>query len=325
MSNRALRQALVDGLARCHSASRQELLAIVDRVVETGTPVKFRLWRTWLLSLLLAALGLYLIGRGLAGAAHADYWLYAGLAMLLAAVIGLVLIWRARRLLPRLSQSLFLRALALDARVRDGAPLDTRGICEFGRGNYSNTVEDRLDCTVGGRDYQVFRYHYVDRREVSEEERNADGTTHTVYRTVYDHYDRHGFVTALPQLHGIRFGRASPGYRGLRWKAESHDYNQLFASFADSEMLAARFYKPALQLMLLSRANSLAGLSVEAQGGLLWVTVGHGPMLYLKSPWSFKAPEAMKAALAQRQDPPNMIALCGLVDELDRLTRDHFE
>ncbi len=325
MSNRALRQALIEGLDRCQSASRQELLAIIDRVVETGTPVKFRMWRTWLLSLLLAVLGLYLVGLALAGAAYADYWLFAGLAALLASLVAVVMIWRSRRLLPRLSQSLFLRALALDARVRDGASLDTQGVCEFGRGNYSNEIHDRLDCTVGGRDYQVFRYHYVDRREESHEERNADGTTHTVYKTVYDHYDRYGFVTALPQLHGIRFGLSSPGFRGVRWKAESHDYNKRFTSFADNEMLAALFYKPAMQLMLLSSASRLSGLCVEADGGLLWVTVGFGPMLYLKAPHSFKAPEAMKKALALHQSPPSMVALCELVDELDRLTRDYFE
>lgn len=320
-----MKQALIEGLDRCQSASRQELLAIIDRVVETGTPVKFRMWRTWLLSLALAVLGLGLVGLALAGAAYADYWLIAGLAALFASFVAVVMIWRSRRLLPRLSQSLFLRALALDTRVRDGAPLGTLGICEFGRGNYSNEIHDRLDCTVDGRDYRVFRYHYVDRREVSEEERDANGRTHTVYRTVYDHYDRYGFVTALPQLHGVRFGLTSPGFRGVRWKAESHDYNKRFTSFADNEMLAARFYKPAMQLMLLSNASRLSGLCVEANGGLLWVTVGFGPMLYLKSPHNFKAPEAMKQALARPQKPPTMAALCALVDELDRLTRDHFE
>lgn len=323
MGNRDLKRVLKEVIRRAPGASRPELMAWVDAVAAASSGGRFQQGRSWLAIIALLLLALVTLVLGLApgrealllGAAAAAL----GMLVLLARLIG------NRRLVPRALRSLYERALAIDCYIVQGASLDADGIDEFDRGNYSNEVTDRLDCRVDGREYAVFRYDYVNERQETVDETDSDGRTHTETRTVYDHYSRHGFRTPLKVRGTVRVGSDSPGYRGIRWRGESHDFNKAVRAFAGDEMSAAHFYKPAMQLLLVRQAAALPSFSAEFHQDHLWLSVDFGPLLAVHTPVGFDRPAELKAELGKPQRPRQMDRLIAFTRELERLTRDHFE
>ena len=323
--NSRLKQTLKQGLADCLASTRkQQLVEIVDTVTAVG-PVKFEQALPLSFAILAGVIALLLGVHGLSLRHGSGPWyLGAGIAVI-AAIVTAFALRGQRSLISNLVETLYGRALAIDCNIREGQALNLNGLQEFGRGNHSNQIHDRLDCDYEGRTFQVFRYHYVDRREVDDSYTDSEGRRHHRTKTEYDHYDRYGAVVVFPHTVGIRVGTDNPGYGGPRWKAESRDFNEAFRAHFDDELQAARFFKPVMQLKLLEATGMIPKLCLEFCGGRLCMTSTAGPLLQSGGACQFDQPEQLKQELAALRIPRSLLPFAWLADEMERLSQDHFD
>lgn len=186
--------------------------------------------------------------------------------------LGLVIyMWRKSVSIHASAERLYLRALLFDNNLQELAydlpSLEQdlfASFFEFNRGNYSRKITRAYKGHYQGNthtfDYHFYHFHYVDERTVTE--RDSKGNTQT--RTVYHHYDRYGITLNFLFTQKLAIARKTiDGFKGVRYKPSSNQFNRLFKVTTETEMIAARFLKPAVVLACEEAAERFKSLNLE--------------------------------------------------------------
>lgn len=291
------------------ASSKQELIAVIQRVKDFGGPLKFNHGRhkvlaltTGLIAVLTAVFSDDIIYRwGLPAIPIAMITGFCTLALV-------VWMWRKSARIRTSAERLYLRALLFDNQLReltDDLPWLEKQLFadyfEFRRGNYSRKISAAYAGHYQGEThefaYHFYHFHYVDEREVSE----TDSKGNTKTRKVYDHYDRFGIALPFRFIRQLAISRkAISGFKGERYKPSSNQFNRLFKVIAESEMTAARFLKPAVVLACEQAANDFKALNLEfnQQAGLC-MSFDNKKVISGEQRYDFTSPEAFMAEIAQ--------------------------
>ncbi|MFC3052494.1 hypothetical protein [Kordiimonas pumila] len=118
----------------------------------------------------------------------------------------------------------------------------------FRQGNHSREVRLMLSGTQEGTDhsfaYDYFHFHYVNKRTETYTTTDSKGRTRVRTRTVYDHFDRYGFITDFPYAKDIHIAEGGLGFFTSGYKTSSVSFNKRFGVEATSDMVAAKFLTP---------------------------------------------------------------------------------
>ncbi|EKE67539.1 hypothetical protein [Gallaecimonas xiamenensis] len=244
------------------------------------------------------------------------------LPFVLLAVFGIWQLFSRRSKLQGLADAIWKRNLLLDNNLREvqGNPASQadeleKRFCEFNRGNYKRTMDELYQGHYQGEqhsfDFQVFDFHYVDKRTSTYTDSNGKSRT----RTTYHHYHRYGLVMDFGFTRSLNIlGFSTSGHRGLKWEPSSLDFRKAFKVLAGSEMEAARFLKPAVveRLERLAQGFSSPNLEFNAAGELC-LTIANKDLIQVPRAGGLDQPKAFLESLKEETRLP---LLDTLLDEV---------
>lgn len=137
---------------------------------------------------------------------------------------------------------------------------------EFSRGNHKRYFEKAFSSkrnVFREYEFQLFQFHYVDQRTETYTTTDANGNTTTHTRTVYDHYNRYGFVMDFDYFKNIEVKNSGNVIRHRNFKTGSIDFDKHFTVGADSELNIAKFLSPVVVEAFNKLSNTLSSLNVE--------------------------------------------------------------
>jgi hypothetical protein len=250
--------------------SREDLTVILHKVKTFGRPLRYDN-KTYWLSLLaasscggLALLYIYFYPNNVPA-----LW-FTTIAGLISLVFAALIYMRSNNI-NSLSDALYQRDVYLDnawqSETYDGKRLAARlgqQFNEFNRGNHLREISWLVKGEYQGSEhrieYHAYKFHYVDRRQVTTTNSKGKMTT----RTVYDHHYRYGLYLPFEFVKGISI--SSSWFGGLfsgSYKPASVEFNRKFKVSASNELAAAKFLKPAVVVEIEDLGNELSGLNLE--------------------------------------------------------------
>ncbi|UTZ34638.1 DUF3137 domain-containing protein [Vibrio campbellii] len=197
---------------------------------------------------------------------------------------------------------------------------------EFKRGNDLREIQSLYKSTYQGDvhqfDYQLYRFHYVEKR--TETTTDANGKTTT--RTVRDHYYRHGLLLDFAFAKGMSISNDfSIKHRGERYKSASNEFNRQYRVHAAELMTAARLLSPVVEEKLSLFAKKLKKPVLEfSQQGRLCVAVTDD-LLAIKRVHGLDNPKAFAEELAGHTELKLMSEMLEFVHEIMRFSDNNFK
>lgn len=147
---------------------------------------------------------------------------------------------------------------------------------EFSRGNHKRYFEKAFSSkrsVFREYEFQLFQFHYVNQRTETYTTTDAKGNTTVHTRTVYDHYNRYGFVMDFDYFKNIEVKSTGTVIRHQDFKTGSIDFDNTFTVGADSDLNIAKFLTPVVVEAFNKLSNSLSGLNLEIDSnGKLCIT-----------------------------------------------------
>lgn len=193
----------------------------------------------------------------------------------------------------------------------------------FRQGNHQNKIKRLISGTHKGAEhnfpFEYFHYHYVNMRVETYTTTDSEGRTQTRTRTVYDHFNRYGFILPFPYAKGLRVSESRLNFFKSGWKSSSLDFNKKFSVQADSDMVAAKFLTPKI-LSEISKAGAALGsmdLHFTAQGELCF-SFDNSNTLSGHRRSGLKTPQAFKQEITEHN---NLKALDEALEFLHRLMK----
>ncbi|SDJ67830.1 Protein of unknown function [Ferrimonas sediminum] len=197
---------------------------------------------------------------------------------------------------------------------------------EFDRGNYRREIMEMYQGHHQGDihsfDFQVYKFHYVDKR--TETYTDSEGKTKT--RTTYDHYYRHGLLLQFPYAKSIAIdGDRRISYRGEKYTTASNEFNRHFRVRAKQEMTAARLLTPAVVELLSEFGRNHKRPIIEVNGsGYTCIAFDDRDLLTLKRQFGLDKPDAFAEEIAAHAELKKLTAIKTLVHHLMRLSDNNF-
>ncbi|MHA3735392.1 hypothetical protein ACXR0M_06910 [Pseudomonas sp. Eth.TT006] len=219
--------------------------------------------------------------------------------------------------------------------LEEDSPSTLRDLdAEFGdyrRGDYSRELVQSIEGVFSGtlRDlpYTYRQLHYVNRREERTEVTDEKGNTKTETRVVYDHFDRYSLVIDFPWVTGIslRSDHQRENDYPHRMDTASLDFNKAFRLTGTSEMLCAKFIKPATVLHLLKLFEILERPNLEfAESGLLCLSFANSDLFAFGSEYSLESPKQFYAEISAGIELPRLMSALQWSHALSELHDDNF-
>ncbi|TKB50299.1 DUF3137 domain-containing protein [Ferrimonas sediminicola] len=197
---------------------------------------------------------------------------------------------------------------------------------DFDRGNYSREIRALYsgDCTGEVHDfgYQLYHFHYVDKR--TETYTDSDGKTRT--RTRYDHYDRYGVLLAFPFAKGVSLdGDSRLRFYGDKYTSASNAFNRAFKVRARDQMEAARLLTPAVVELLTEFGSRFRQPVIEiTDKGKMCIAFDDKDLLKLERRHGLDQPDAFKEEIAGHAKLEKLDTLLEMVHNLMRLSDNNF-
>ncbi|BDY05187.1 DUF3137 domain-containing protein [Ferrimonas sp. YFM] len=198
---------------------------------------------------------------------------------------------------------------------------------EFDRGNHRRTIDAFYEGEYQGEvhtfRFQLYHFHYVNRRQ--ETYTDSNGKTRT--RTTYDHYHRHGLLFDFPFAKSVVLdGDRDVSYRGEKYTTASNAFNRLFRVRTRDQMQAARLLTPATVEMLTQFAESFRSPVVEIDAkGQTCLAINDQDLLKLKRRSGLDTPDAFIKEISGHAKLDKLDALLNTVHHLMRLSDNNFK
>jgi len=200
----------------------------------------------------------------------------------------------------------------------------------FRLGNHSRELKKLLHGRYHGDEheftYDYYHFHYVNRRTETYTTTDSKGNVRVRTRTVYDHFDRFGFIVAFQFAKNLRISESGLSFFNKGWKSSSVSFNKNFNVRADSEMEAAKFLTPKLILEIEAAGKALTGLDMEfnSAGDLCFSfddrnTLAKGRMHGLENPVDFER------EIAGHSSQPKLDSALEFIHTLMKYSDNNFE
>lgn len=199
----------------------------------------------------------------------------------------------------------------------------------FQLGNYSREMKSMLEGTYNGSEhtyeYQYFHFHYVNQRTETYTTTDSKGNVKVRTRTVYDHFDRYGFLLHFPFVRSMRISEKVLGWFSSGWKSSSTEFNKRFNVAAASEMDAAKFLKPKIVVELEAAAEALRNLDLEfTDSGDLCFSFDDANTLAAGRRHGIETPSAFAKEIAGHSTQPNLEAGLKFIHTLMKYSDNNF-
>lgn len=173
-------------------------------------------------------------------------------------------------------------------------------------------------------DYYVFHYVRVYYVPVT---RTIGKTTVVVLERRTETLYRYGIIADFNYAEGIAVvsGGGSYDYPN-RWETSSESFNHIFTVYAETEITAARFLKPAVVLTFNGLAEHFSGLNVEiTRNGKLNISFDDDNVLSRERVHSITFPIQFEAEILSRLALPKLDTLLDFMETLKRFNDNNFE
>jgi len=200
----------------------------------------------------------------------------------------------------------------------------------FQMGNYSREIRELLRGSHEGAEhsfaYDHYHFHYVDQRTETYTTTDSKGNVRVRTRTVYDHYDRYGFIVPFKFARAMRISEGGLGFFQKGWKSSSVSFNKSFNVAADSEMEAAKFLTPKVIVEIESAGEALRGMDLEFNNrGELCFSFDDSNMIAANRAGGLEHPAAFAKKVAGHSTQANLDAALNFIHTLMKYSDNNFE
>jgi hypothetical protein len=147
---------------------------------------------------------------------------------------------------------------------------------EFNRGNHKRYFQQAYQSKREFfRDYQfqLFQFHYVNSRIETTTSTDSKGNVTISTRTVYDHYNRYGFVMDFDYFKNIEVKSNGSVAQHKKYNTGSISFDKYFNLGSNDELNLAKFLSPVVVEAFIKLSNSLSGFNLEIDSkGKLCIT-----------------------------------------------------
>jgi hypothetical protein len=199
----------------------------------------------------------------------------------------------------------------------------------FRLGNYSREIRNLLRGKYTGAEhtygYDHYHFHYVNRRTETYTTTDSKGNVRIRTRTVYDHFDRYGFIVAFKYARSLRISEGGLAFFKSGWKSASVSFNKHFNVAADSEMEAAKFLTPKVLLEIESAGQALRGMDLEFNSaGDLCFSFDDSNMIAANRAGGLEQPAAFADLVAGHTTQANLDAALDFIHTLMKYSDNNF-
>jgi len=197
---------------------------------------------------------------------------------------------------------------------------------EFNRGNHQREIEALYQGSYKGKvhqfDFQLYHFHFVDKRT----ETYTDSAGNTKTRTSYRHYNRHGLLVRFPFARSVSLdGDRRIKFDGVPYSSASNEFNRRFKVQAQEEIQAARLLSPAVVEQLCNIGDSYLSPVIEINAeGEMCIAFDNDDLLKQKCQYGLDKPEAFANEIAGHAKLDKLDSLLEVVHNLMRLNDNNF-
>lgn len=202
---------------------------------------------------------------------------------------------------------------------------------DYSRGNYSRELVESIEGVFTGTlreiPYKYYQLHYVNKQTVQVTVTDKDGKTRKETRVVYDHHDRYSLIIDFPWVTGISVRSDDQSENDYPWPMDtaSPDFNKAFCLTGSSEILCAKFIKPATVLHLLKLFGILNRPNLEfSDEGQLCLSFASKDLLAFRAEYSLASPNEFYAEIDAGVDLPRLMSVLQWSHALTELHDDNF-
>ena len=200
----------------------------------------------------------------------------------------------------------------------------------FQMGNYSREIRELLRGKYEGAEhsfaYDHYHFHYVDQRTETYTTTDSKGNVRVRTRTVYDHFDRYGFIVGFKYARAMRISEGGLGFFQKGWKSSSVSFNKNFNVAADSEMEVAKFLTPKVIVEIESAGEALRGMDLEFNNkGALCFSFDDSNMIAANREGGLQNPAAFAEKVAGHSTQANLDAALNFIHTLMKYSDNNFE
>ena len=200
----------------------------------------------------------------------------------------------------------------------------------FQLGNYSREIRELLRGEYKGAEhsfsYDHYHFHYVNRRTETYTTTDSKGNVRVRTRTVYDHFDRYGFIVDFNYARSMRISEGGLGFFQKGWKSSSVSFNKHFNVAADSEMDVAKFLTPKVLVEIESAGQALRGMDLEFNNsGALCFSFDDSNMIAANRMGGLENPAAFAEQVAGHSTQANLDAALDFIHTLMKYSDNNFE
>ncbi len=338
--NQQLKQLISEIDVRTAQARhKQELVALVDKVIAFRRPLRYNYsgFIKWNLLALIGAVLLFAAQQSQLLPVTWSPWWWLSLPVF-AAIITLSTFMARRLKIAALADALFFKKLLFDNQLTPATYQPKQKAIElavrffdFNQGNHLREIDTLYDGRYQGNqhsfDYQYYRFHYVNRRTVTETYTDSKGKTRIRTRTVYDHFYRYGLLLEFADLrnHRLCLSGHHSGKLAEHYKPASNQFNRHFTLTADNALAAAKFCKPRVVETCNQLANLLDKCSLEIDvTGMACLSFHSAHLLNATRTHGFDQPVAFKREVVQHTTLSELQKVLALLETLQVHSDNNF-
>ncbi len=267
----------------------------------------------------------------------AEYFVTSLFALLLTGIVYLVIRLRRKNSLTELSAQIYYKSTLFDYGLK-AIPVQPQVKAQelggrfkaFQHGNYKREIKRWLEGKHAGSDhtflYNHYHFHYVDQRTETYTTTDSEGRTTTRTRTVYDHYDRYGFVVNFEFTESLRITESTFQFFQGSYKSSSISFNKKFNVDALNEHSAAKFLTPVIINEIEAAGGTLQSMDLEFNpAGELCFSFTDSNTIMGNSEFDLTQPEKFAQEIEGHQNQPKLQAALDFIHTLMKYSDNNFE
>ena len=197
-------------------------------------------------------------------------------------------------------------------------------------GNHSREIRSLLKGSYEGKEHQFnyehYHFHYVNQREETYTTTDSKGNVRVRTRTVYDHFDRYGFIVPFGFTQALRISEWQLAFFSPKWKSSSVSFNKNFNVEAASEMDAAKFLTPKILVEIEAAGQALTGMDLEFnQAGDLCFSFDNRNTIAANRKGGLENPAVFAEQIAGHSTQANLESALHFIHTLMKYSDNNFE
>jgi len=320
-----------------HAKSDDDLVAAINLLTPFPVPVQYDNRRLNLITALFCAASAITAVILLLIEVETDYLLAPSAAMIITLVTYAGMRLHRKTGLSKLSRKIEYLTGLFDYGLQHIA-INSKGKArEYGNrfrafqlGDYSREIRSLLRGSYDGTDhsfsYEYYHFHYVNQRIETYTTTDSKGNVRVRTRTVYDHFDRYGFIVPFKFAKQLRISEGRLGFFSPKWKSSSVSFNKNFNVETANEFEAAKFLTPKILVEIESAGAALRGLDMEFNSlGELCFSFDNSNTLASQNAGSLANPAAFAKHISGHNVRANLDAALAFIHTLLKYSDNNFE